>query len=140
MWQRPQRPNHAVTQPFNSGMVSVWRVTDGAAAGAKPAPELHRKAVLPYDERRMGIGRYYDALQALSRADRVIRVQDPGETGEDGDTVRAPINSQDVAVTEDGRQYAIELVQTVPDVWPKSLDLTLRAVLPVYELPEVSGA
>ena len=36
-----------------------------------------------------------------------------------------PITNQDVAVTEDGRRYRIDLVQTVTDAYPPSLDLTL---------------
>ena len=35
------------------------------------------------------------------------------------------ITSQDVAETEDGRRYRIDLVQTVDGVWPPSQDLTL---------------
>lgn len=134
MWLRPRRPQHAVTQPFNSGMVQICWVWTGSS-GAMPQKHLERKAVLPYEERRMGIGRYYDAM-AYARVDRVIRVPDPGElVYTDGKvTKRGRVNNQDVAVTEDGRQYEIELVQTVPDVFPKCLDITLRAVEPIYEV------
>ena len=44
----------------------------------------------------------------------MIRVQRAGQ-----------ITNQDVAETEDGRRYRIDLVQSVDNVWPPSLDLTL---------------
>ena len=134
MFQKPRRPQHAVTQPFNEGVVSISWVWVGSGGG-KPVKHPERKVVLPYAEQRMGIGRYYDAMQAQARVDRVLRVPDPGVVvASDGKTeTRGRVNTQDLAVTEDGRQYEIELVQTVPDVFPKSLDLTLRAIEPIYE-------
>ena len=45
------------------------------------------------------------------------------------------ISSQDIAVTEDGRQYRIDLVQLADGVWPPSLDLTLAKVEQVYQAP-----
>jgi hypothetical protein len=39
----------------------------------------------------------------------------------------AEITNRDKVVTEDGREYRVDLVQTVPDVYPDSLDLTLAA-------------
>ena len=38
---------------------------------------------------------------------------------------RAKITNQDIAETEDGVKYRIDLVQTVDLVYPPSLDLTL---------------
>ena len=135
MRRNPYRPDAAVTQPFNDGIVSISRTQRSGQAGSLPVRHLVRKVVLPYAERRMGIARYYDAMQAQTRVDRVIRVPDPGEiTVYDGKIpIHGPINSQDVAVTEDGRQYEIDMVQSVPDVFPKCLDITLRAIEPIYE-------
>jgi acetolactate synthase regulatory subunit len=65
----------------------------------------------------LGVTRYYAAAQAMARVERVIRVQR-----------RAGINAQMLAITEDGRKYRIDLVQTVQDVFPPSLDLTLSSV------------
>ena len=53
-------------------------------------------------------------MQNQIQVERVIRVPRAGQ-----------ITSQDVAETEDGRCYRIDLVQTVDGVWPPSQDLTL---------------
>ena len=45
------------------------------------------------------------------------------------------MSSQDVAVTEDGKQYRIDLVQTTTDVFPESMDLTLLRIEQKYEVP-----
>ena len=45
------------------------------------------------------------------------------------------VSSQDVAVTEDGKQYRVDLVQIVTDVFPASMDLTLSRIDQKYEVP-----
>lgn len=103
-----------------------------------PAPVLTRKVVLLYAERTVGSVRYYAAEQAQQKIDRVIRVQDPGPipVRENGKTATAPIGTQDVAETEDGARYRIDRVASVRDVYPATLELTLRR----YEqIPEVTA-
>ena len=39
-----------------------------------------------------------------------------------------------MAITEDGEQYRIDLVQTVTDVYPPSMDLTLARIEQKYEV------
>lgn len=125
MWKAPYRPGNEVTQSFNSGLVTVYGVTDSAQPGRFPTPELRRKVTLRYEERQLGLRRYYAAKQNQVRVERVLRVPRTGQ-----------VSTQDVAVTEDGRQYRVELVQGVREVWPASADLTLAAVEQVYTLPE----
>ena len=114
MWKAPNRPNHEITQPYNDGMVTIFAAKDVAKPGYAPQVELTKKVTLPYAEQRLGIQRYYDAMQNQIQVERVIRVQRAGQ-----------ITNQDVAETEDGRRYRIDLVQSVDNVWPPSLDLTL---------------
>lgn len=113
----PLRPrqNAQVSQCYNDGVVTIYDVRDEAVFGFLPSPVYQVKTTLAYQERKLGIKRYYDARQNQVRVERVIRVPRP----------LAPITSQDVAVTEDGQRYRIDLVQSVPDVYPPSLDLTL---------------
>ena len=115
-WKAPYRPNNEVTRDFNGGVVTVYEVTDSAPPGYQPKPTLVQppKAVLRYEERRLGLQRYYEAMQNQIQVERVIRVPRAGK-----------ITSQDVAETEDGRRYRIDLIQTVDGVWPPSQDLTL---------------
>lgn len=124
MRQTPFRPGNEISQTYNSGLLTVYSVTDGAAPGYAPRPVLTERVRLRYEERALGLTRYYSALQNQVRVDKVVR------------TPRRPeVSPQDVAVTEDGRQYRIELVQTVQDVRPASMDLTLSAVEQVYQIP-----
>lgn len=115
-WKAPYRPNNEVTQDFNDGVVTVYAVADSAPPGYQPKLTLVQppKAVLRYEERRLGLQRYYEAMQNQIQVERVIRVPRAGK-----------ITSQDVAETEDGRRYRIDLIQTVDGVWPPSQDLTL---------------
>ncbi len=71
----------------------------------------------------MGIQRYYAAQQNQIQIERVIRVQRG-----------IAVDNQNVAVTEDGHQYRIDLVQAVMDVYPPSLDITLAKIDHEYEV------
>lgn len=113
----PFRPSAEVSQSYNDGVAEIYAVSDGAAAGRLPQPEFTWKIRLGYEERKVGIQRYYQAKQNQIHVEKVLRIPRPP----------VEITSQDVAVTEDGRAYRIDLVQTVKDVWPPSLDLTLTA-------------
>lgn len=124
-WKAPYRPRRdgKVTQNFEDGLASIYGVTDGAAPGYKPKPTLTKKVTLRYEERRLGIQRYYEAQQNQVQIERVIRVPR-----------FSVVSSQDVAVTEDGKQYRVDLVQIVTDVFPASMDLTLSRIDQKYEV------
>lgn len=126
MWKAPHRPAGEVTQGFNDGLVRIYSISDAAAPGWQPKPAPKLKVTLRYQERTMGIQRYYAGMQNQVELRRVIRVPRAGD-----------VSSQDVAVTEDGRQYQVNLVQGVQDVWPASVDLTLAAVEQVYDVSEL---
>ena len=121
MWKKPNRPNREITQAFNHGVVRFYTVDDVAEPGKAPRETLTYKCGRRYEERRVGIQRYFSSLQNQVRISRVIRCP------------AADISPQDAAITEDGRQYRIEMVQVVPDVFPECIDVTLIAVEQVYE-------
>lgn len=110
----PERPGNEISQSYNDGLVTIYRMTDGAKPGYRPQPVPVKVAVLHYAEMRLGLTRYYAARQNNVQVERVLRVPRG-----------APIAVQDVAVTEDGREYGIDLIQSVEGVWPPSFDLTL---------------
>ena len=116
-WKAPRRPEHKVTQDFNDGMLTVYRVTDEAQPGYVPQEKLTKVVSLPYARRKVGLYRYYQAKQEQTRVQKVLRVPEPAQK----------IKRLNKVVTEDGEEYRIDLVQTVPDVYPPSLDLTLAA-------------
>lgn len=123
-WKVPNRPSHSISQTYNSGIVRIYSVTDVARPGYAAQEQLSYLGTLSYEEQRLGIQRYYQGRQNQIEVERVVRVQ------------RAvPINNQDIAVTEDGRQYRIDLVQSVADVYPPSVDLTLAKITQGANLP-----
>ena len=128
-WKAPTRPSeNQITQVFDDGVVYVYAGTNAAAPGDPPMPPLEKppNALRRYEVQRLGIQRYYDALQNQIQVERVIRTPRHGQ-----------ITNQDVAVTEDGRTYRIDLVQTVDNVWPASVDLTL---VRYDQIPDVSDS
>lgn len=126
MWKAPSRPRNRVTQAFNDGLVQIWSVKDAAQPGHLPVERLdQQKDTLRYDEQRLGIQRYYTGKQNQVNIERVIRVPRTNR-----------VSSQDVAVLEDGKQYRIDLVQAVTEVYPPSVDLTLARIEQKFEVPE----
>lgn len=113
MHLKPNRAAHDVTQPFNSGIVQIYRVSDEATPGYRPRPVRVLVETLRYEERTLGLTRYYAAKEAQVEVQRVIRT--PHRRG---------VSPQDIAVTEDGSAYRIDLIQGVSS-FPPSMDLTL---------------
>ena len=128
MWKAPYRAKGEVSQRYNDGVVRIYSVEDTAAPGYAPVETPTLKITLRYEERRLGITRYFSGQQNQLQIDRVLRVQRAGK-----------ITSQDIAVTEDGQNYRVNLVQSVPDVWPESMDLTLSKIEQVIDLTEGGG-
>lgn len=114
MRKAPNRQIGEVTQSYNDGILTVYAVSDTAAAGRMPKKTLTEKVSLRYAEQRLGISRYYSAKQNQTEAERVVRVP-RAET----------VTNRDIARTEDGTYYGIEMVQSVENVYPQSLDITL---------------
>ena len=123
MRKLPFRPeDRQITQPYRDGVVKIYTITDAAQPGYQPKPTPTLVEALLYAERRVGLQRYYSGKQA--QVERVIRTQ-----------TRPSVNPQCIAVTEDGTQYGIELVQQLQDVYPPSMDLTLVRIEQKYEVP-----
>ena len=124
MYRKPNRPAHDITQPFNSGIVKIYKTKNGAQPGHKAVEHLKNPPVtLRYDEQRTGVTRYYAAKQANIQIERVIRCPEvPG------------IDTQYVAVTEDGLQYRIEQIQTVDNIWPACVDISLSKIVQKLEV------
>ena len=118
MRRKPYRMrNDEISQSYNDGIVAIYSAQDVAKPGFRPSQKLTLRVKLQYAERRVGIQRYYAAKQNQTQVERVIRCQNCGG-----------ISNQDIAITEDGKQYRIDLVQLAPDVYPPSVDITLRKI------------
>lgn len=114
-----------ITQSYRDGVVRIYTVTDAAQPGYQPRPAPTLLETLFYQERRVGLQRYYSGKQAQVQVERVIRTQ-----------TRPSVNPQCIAVTEDGEQYGIDLVQQVTDAYPASMDLTLTKIEQKYEVSD----
>lgn len=125
-WKAPYRPKGEITQGYNDGVVTVYAVTDAGPPGGLPVEKPVKKAVLRYEERRLGLQRYYQGKQNQVEVERVLRT--PRRKG---------VSSQDLAVTEDGQQYRIDLVQSAADVYPPSMDLTLVRIAQKYDVSKL---
>lgn len=112
----PFRPGNEISQSFNSGIAKIYRLEDQAEPGYKPDLKPVYLATLRYEEQRLGVTRFYAAQQNNVQIEKVIRIP-----------AGVPVAAQDVVITEDGVQFDVNLVQTVPGIWPASLDLTLTA-------------
>ena len=112
----PFRPNNEITQAYNDGTVTIYTVTDGSAPGYQPVKTATEKFNLRYADRKLGLTRIYQARQNHVEILKVIRVP------------KVPITTKDIAVTHDGTQYDIDTVQEAMDVYPPSLDLSLKAI------------
>ena len=123
-WKAPHRPDNEITQELNSGVVQIYSVEDSAQPGYQPKPSLTLKLTLRYEEQRLGINRLYLSRQNQAEVEKVIRV--PRQDS---------ISNQDVAILENGSQYSIDYTQTVQDVYPPCLDLSLVKVEQNYEVP-----
>ena len=104
-------------QSFNDGVVNIYAVMNKAKSGDKPKERLVHLKSLRYEERTVGVKRYYAAKQANARVDYVLRVPRQRD-----------IRSGDVAVPNDGEQYKITQIQFPKGVVPFVMDLTLEGV------------
>ena len=126
MRKLPFRPDdRQITQPYRDGVVKIYTITDAAQPGYQPKPSVSLVETLFYAERRVGLQRYYSGKQAQVQVERVIRTQ-----------LRPGVSPQCVAITEDGVQYGIDLVQQVTDAYPASMDLTLTKIEQKYEVSD----
>lgn len=125
MWQKPYRPSNEISQTFDDGIVTVYAVTDAAKPGYKPTSGLKKRIELCYEERRVGIQRFFSGQQNQIKVERVLRCPATGQ-----------VSTQDVAITEDGQQYRIDLIQKVDGVYPPSVDITLTHIQQKYEVAQ----
>ena len=124
-WKSPNRPTYEISQSFNDGIINIFTVSDVAQPGRKPVQSLTPLLTLKYEERKLGIQRYYSGQQNQTEISRVIRVPQPPHE----------ITNTMIAATEKSTQYRIRLVQMVRDVYPPCYDLTLERITQTEEYP-----
>ena len=109
-------------QTYKDGVCAVYCTKNIAQPGKKAEYKLEPKVpLLRYDERTVGIKRFYTAMQADTRIDRLIRCP------------RLDSVSVHDVVMIGGEQYDAEQVQYPTEVKPPSMDITLRRLEGRYE-------
>lgn len=111
-----------LTQTYNDGVAKIYSVS---TSGNMPRKELTLRLTnsLPYEERMVGMSRYWAALQEQTRIERLLRM--PRNDA---------VEREDVVIPIDGQQYVIKQIQYPPDVEPKSMDLSLEKVQVAYAI------
>ncbi len=115
----------AKQQTFNDGVLTVYKVGNIAGLGNMPKEGLIQKFTnaIPYEERTVGVTRFIANKQENTLIEQLLRI--PRING---------IAREDVVIPIDGEQYRIKQVQSINDVEPRCLDLSLEKVVTKYEI------
>lgn len=115
-----------VTQTFNDGVLNIYSVENQATPGNMPNNKFTQKVEkLRYDERTVGMSRYWIAMQAQEQIDFLVR------------TPRImSVNTSDIVTLIDGEQYKIKQIQYPKEIYPDCMDLSLERLEEHYELDE----
>lgn len=89
-------------QTYNDGVTLVYTISDTSAAGGMPHETLTAPITARYEERTIGIKRYYSARQIDARCDMLIRIQQLRTVTPDA-----------AVVVIDGEQYRVLQVQHI---------------------------
>ena len=112
-----------LTQTFNDGVVDIYSIKNIAEPGNKPKEGLVSKiSGLRYEERTVGMSRYWTAKQEHAQIEQLIRTQ--------------RINSvtvHDVAIIN-GQQYDIVQAQYPKEPESPCMDLSLERLEVAYEI------
>lgn len=113
-------------QTFNDGICRIYRVENIAEPGKMPKDGLKvRYDRIPFERKKVGLARFYQAMQADVLVTDLIRIPK-----------RTDIGTNDVCVIE-GEQYQIKQAQSVLDSMPPSMDLTLERLEAEYDIQSV---
>lgn len=112
------------TQSFNDGVADIYKVDNTATAGSLPKKKLTLKvSPLCYEERTVGMSRFWVAMQAQTKVTRLLRFPRLDS-----------IDRADVVIPIDGKQYEIMQVQYPPDIEPPCMDLSLQRIEVAYAI------
>ena len=112
-----------MNQTFNDGVLNIYSVGNIAEPGSMPKEGLTLKiASLRYEERIVGMGRFWTAMQAMAKIDMVVRVPR-----------FKSVSTQDVVILDE-EQYSIVQIQTPPEITPAVMDLSLQRLEAAYDI------
>lgn len=113
-------------QTFNDGICQICEAVNTAKKGNMPVRELQIKSGrVPYERRKVGIQRFYNAKQEGAEVELLIRVPQP-----------FAVSTQDICIVK-GVQYGIYQTQDVLDTIPKAKDLSLKRLEEQYDVTKL---
>lgn len=112
----------AKTQTFNDGIINIYSTDVTACKGHLPIEQLKLKTVLRYEERIVGLTRYYNAQQIGVNIKHVLRCP-----------INRNITPEDI-INLNGEQYRIMQIQYPKNVDTPVMDLTLVDITEEYEV------
>lgn len=108
-------------QTFNDGTLKICEVVNSATPGNKPIKNLKEKATLRYEERTVGITRFYAAMQNKVKISLLVRCP-----------LLMKIDTEDIAVI--GKEmFEVKQIQHLRDTEIPVMDLTLQKIGERYE-------
>lgn len=107
---------------FNDGTAEICAIHNVAEEGDRPKNKLIVKERLRFENRTVGLQRFFDAAQEKITISRVVSMP-----------LIASVSTQDVVIIN-GNQYEIKMKQEKFDTRPASMLLTLSDVEEVYEI------
>ena len=108
---------------FSDGIANFYSVNNGAEQGNFPVDVFKHKGKLRYAQLKVGITRFYAAMQNNVKVATVIRCP-----------LQRSVSTQDIVITSDGEQYRVIQAQYPDDIKPPVMDLTLERVTAKYEI------
>lgn len=112
-----------LTQTFNDGVLSIFKVENIAESGNMPKDGLVLKyGPLRYEERIVGITRNTYAMQSQSSIEQLLRIQRIGD-----------VSVHDVVILSNGSQFDVYQAQYINDTEPRCIDLSLTRLEVAYE-------
>ena len=107
-----------------TGLLTVYRLENIALKGRMPSEQLVKVCDEYYEERTVGVTRYYAALGADRRVDTVLRIW-----------LNPEVCAGQFVITGNGDQHRIDLVQkTTDDDGLAVMDLTLVKLENNYDI------
>ncbi len=114
-------------QSYPDGLAEIYSVQDVSQPGEMPHEKLVCPLKLRFEERTVGINRYYAAMSEQIRIERLIRCPR-----------LQSVVTQNVVLLSGGNgvQYRIKQIQYPAGVFPLSMDLSLERITENYEFAE----
>lgn len=107
-----------------TGLMAIYQLKNIAPKGLMPAEKLVKVCDEYYEERTIGVTRYYAALGADQRVDMVVRIW-----------FNPDVHPGEYVILEDGNQHRVDFLQKTKDEDGLDvLDLTLVRLETNYEV------